>query len=237
MPEVAGLLPASVHVFRRCKNITLRAPSQPSKHEYKKANSHQEGYCWGNSQTSYRCTIPSPTIAHSLSVNVIFSFLLYIAHQHVKYFVYFLSSHKILPRSDIAHHLDIFFIFHMFAIWQDNLHQLPLGFSALGLLKLARDLQMETILYAIQIWIKYIKYSPHLCLSPENGLSSNSPFTMLIIVHHVQSEATWWVHWWYQWRFLVNRMRLVVGLLFSSWDSCTRIVHVSLDEQLYWHLW
>ena len=34
----------------------------------------------------------------------------------------------------------------MFAFWNDNLRQLPLGFPALGLLKSARGIIMETIL-------------------------------------------------------------------------------------------
>ena len=44
----------------------------------------------------------------------------------------------------------------MFAFWQDNRHQLPLGFPALGLPKSARGLLKETILYTIQILIIYI---------------------------------------------------------------------------------
>ena len=41
----------------------------------KKACSHREGYCWGNSQTSYRRASRLPTPAHSSSVNVNFSSL------------------------------------------------------------------------------------------------------------------------------------------------------------------
>ena len=44
----------------------------------------------------------------------------------------------------------------MFAFWQDNRRQLPLGFPALGLPKSARGLLKETILYTIQILIIYI---------------------------------------------------------------------------------
>ena len=60
---------------RRCEKVTLRVPSQSSTHVYEKASSRREGYCWGNSRSSYRRVIRLPT-AHKFSINVNFSLLL-----------------------------------------------------------------------------------------------------------------------------------------------------------------
>jgi hypothetical protein len=55
----------------------------------------------------------------------------------------------------------------MFAFWQDNRHQLPLGFPALGLPKSARGLLKETILYTIQIFFDnlYLEFTSFLFVS------------------------------------------------------------------------
>ena len=38
---------------RRCEKVILRVPSKPSTHVYEKACSHREGFCWGDSRSSY----------------------------------------------------------------------------------------------------------------------------------------------------------------------------------------
>ena len=81
--------------------------------------------------------------------------MLTIAH-HTKNISYISYLHiEICNGSDIAHHEIIFWIFHMFAFWNYNLCQLPLGYPALGLPKWARGLLKETILYNLQILIIY----------------------------------------------------------------------------------
>ena len=70
----------------------------------------------------------------------------------------------------------------MFAFWQDNRRQLPLGFPALGLPKSARGLLKGTILYTIQTFFDnlYLEFTSFLFVSWKVD-SGNSPFTMPIV--------------------------------------------------------
>ena len=125
-----GLLPASIHMFQRCKKVTLRVPSQPSAHVYEKASSHREGYCWGNSQTSYHCAIRLPT-AHSLSVNIIFSL-------SYPYFLYFLASHAILPKVQYCPSLKYVLYFSNDSISARQFTPIAPRFSNLGIAEIGK---------------------------------------------------------------------------------------------------
>jgi hypothetical protein len=77
----------------------------------------------------------------------------------------------------------------MLAFWQYNLRQSPLGFPALGFLKLARGLLGEIHFIHYADLIKKI-YSIHLVFVCRlKSDSSNSPFTMPIIAHHAHYET------------------------------------------------
>ena len=68
-----GLLPASIHVFEAGWREKVDRTS--GTHVYEKARSSREGYCLGNSRSSYRRVIRLPT-APKFSINVNFSLLL-----------------------------------------------------------------------------------------------------------------------------------------------------------------